>query len=131
MSYYKKQYVRRVRRDGLGGVENCGADQVWDSRLEYLGQKGQCVPRGNYTSSQLENPNAYPTSVKVAAAQASSGGGGIGKGISDLIGSLLASKVAPSSPQVVIAPQSSGLSPTTVAVGAAAAIGILYFALKD
>lgn len=128
MSYHRKTLVKRTRRTALDGVENCGANQVWDPQIEFLGQKGQCMPRSNYTSAQLENPNAFPTSVKVAAA-ASSSGGGIGKGIADLVGSLIANKVAPSSPQVMVAP-STGPSTGLIIGGVAVGLGALYLILK-
>lgn len=130
MSYQRSPHVRRVRRSplALSGVENCGPDQVWDPNIEYLGQKGQCMPRKNYTNAQLENPNAFPTSVKVTGA---SSGGGWSSGISKLLGSLVANAVTPAQAQPVVVAPSSGLSPATVAIGGAALLGVLYIALKD
>ncbi len=63
MSYLPR---RRANLSGLSGVENCGPDQVWDPSIEFLGQKGQCMPRNKYAAVQLENPNAFPGVVKTS-----------------------------------------------------------------
>lgn len=109
---------------GLGGVENCGADQVFDPNIEYFGIKGQCMPRKNYTAAQLENPNAYPTTVKSGAAKPGAASSIIGA----LIGGLTQPK--PAAPTYAAPAPSSGISTgTAVAIGAGA-LAILYFATR-
>lgn len=105
-------YFRKGRRglSGLGGVENCGPDQVWDPNVEFYGIKGQCMPRKNYSASQLENPNAIPGVVKTAGA--SSGPSTAQNVISSILGVLTAPAAAPVAP-VYYPPAQSGMSSTT------------------
>lgn len=124
-------YVKNKRRlYGLGGVENCGNDQVWDPNIVVNAGtayelRGQCMPRANYSASQLENVNAYPGVVKTAGSSSSSGGG--------LLSSILGVLTAPAAPAppVVVAPVDSGMSTATkVALFGGAAIVVIAILKK-
>ena len=126
MPYINNRRRGRVRRSlqGLGGVENCGADQVYDPNITAFGIKGQCMPRANYQASQLENPNAFPGVVK----SASSGSSG-----TSFLASLLSAFTSPSTPQPPVytaPPPSSGMSTTTMLAIGAVGLGVLYVATR-
>lgn len=110
---------------GLSGVESCGTNQVWDPNVEFYGQKGQCMPRANYSPSQLENPNAIPGVVKTAGASS-------GSEWSKLLGGLLANATRPPTPAPVVyqTPTSSGMSTGTLLMLGALGLGIVYVATK-
>lgn len=115
MSYFRKN---RRGLSGLGGVENCGPDQVWDPNIEFYGIKGQCAPRANYSASQLENPNAIPGVVKSKSGSSSSTAGDILKSI---LGVMSAPAAAPMAP-VYVAPAAGMSSTTKIAIAGGAAL---------
>lgn len=128
-------YFRRNGRGGLlglGGVENCGNDQVWDPNVVVNAGtayeiKGQCMPRGNYAASDLENVNAYPGVVKTKGA--SSGGSKVG-----IVSSILGVLTAPAAPgPVIISGPSSGMSTTTklALAGGAALVLVAVLAKRN
>jgi len=111
---------------GLGDASSCGADQVWDPNVTYLGIKGQCMPRSSYTASQLVDPNAYPGIVKTAGSSSSSLASSI---LGTLLGGLL-NKSTPAQTPVVVQ-QPSGVSTTTIAIVGAAALAAVLIATRD
>lgn len=104
MSYSRKPNYRT----GLGGAENCGADQQWDPNASFLGIKGQCVPRG---SAMTQAPaDSGPAWWEKALAAISAG---------------------PAPAPVYVTAPSSGMSTTTmVAIGGAALLAIFLIARK-
>lgn len=125
MSYYKKS---RGRLYGLGGVDSCGNDQVWDPNvISGAGTAyqitGQCMPRGNYTAAQLEDVNAYPGTVKSAGSAGSSGG----NFLTDFFKGLTAATPAPTPPIYMQPAASSGISTTTLAIAGGAAVLLIAF----
>ena len=127
MSYFRKPLL------GLGGVEACGNDQVWDPNIVVNAGtayelRGQCMPRGNYSASDLENVSAYPGVVKTKGA----GGGGAASGFWSIFSSLT-SPAPVAAPVYIQQPMSSGMSTTTkVALAGGAAILLLaLLASKD
>lgn len=127
MTYVPQRQTRRHPMSGLGGVESCGPDQVWDPNIEFYGTKGQCMPRSNYSASQLENPSAIPGVVKSKSSSTSSGGG-----FASVIGALLSNATKPAAPtyQYPTAAPSSGLSTGTMLMIGALGLGIVYVATK-
>lgn len=129
MSYMNSRKKRRKKSGlagflGLSGVENCGTNQVWDPNIEFYGAKGQCMPRANYSASQLENPNAIPGVVKTTGA--SSGGSEWTK----ILGGLIANATKPAQQPIVYQPPSPGMSTGTMLAIGALGLGILYVATK-
>ncbi len=114
----------RAPRFALSGVENCGADQVWDPNIVAFGMQGQCMPRKNYTAAQLENPNAYPGVVKSSSSGSSTAGNLLGA----LLGGLLTPKAPP--PPVYMPPASTGISTTTAVAIGVGALALLFVATR-
>jgi len=100
MSYHQK---RRGSMAGLGGAENCGADQQWDPNAT-LGPGypvGQCMPKGS--------PWAKPIAPKETGF------------FTGLFSALTAPVTAPP-PQTTIIQQAPGISTTTLAIAGGAAL---------
>ncbi len=129
MSYHNHR--GRQSLAGLGGVESCGPDQVWDPNVEFYGVKGQCMPRKNYTAAQLENPNAIPGVVKTTGASSSSS-----SFITDFFKALTATPAAApaATAPVYVAPAATsvmGMSPTTLAIAGGGALLLILLATRD
>jgi hypothetical protein len=118
---------RRLPRNlsGLGGVESCGSTQVWDPNITFMGVKGQCMPRANYSAAQLVDPNAYPGTVKSNEPSGPSAA-------SQIVGALIGGLVTPKPAQQVAyqAPASSGISTGTVLIGLGALAAVVIIATR-
>ncbi len=133
MSYVNPRRTRRKKKSGiagllgLGDVSSCGYDQVWDPNITVGGNVGQCMPRANYSASQLENPNAFPGVVK-SSSSSSSGGSDWTK----LLGGLIANATKPATPAPYPYPvaASSGISTGTLVAIGALGLGLIYVATK-
>lgn len=116
MTYHRRHL------SGLGGVESCGANQVWDPNVTFNGIKGQCMPRSNYAASDLVDPSASPGVVKDKSSGFNWGG-------------LLQAFVQPAAPApapTVIVQQAPGMSTTTkIAIAGGAALLLVVLATRN
>lgn len=105
MSYSRTKKVRG--RMGLGGAENCGADQQWDPNLvPFPGQQGQCVPKGSAMTA-ASGPAWWERVLTAVSASA-----------------------APQQAPVIVAGPSGMSTTTMVAIGAAALLAVVLIAKK-
>lgn len=119
MAYLPKRGYMPRNLSGLGGAENCGANQVWDPNAEFYGIKGQCMPRANYTAAQIA------ALQQQAAAPASSG-----STAGNILGALLGGLLAPKPVVPVAAPVSSGISTTTAVAVGVGALALIFLATR-